>query len=91
MKLRLPAELGIKGMDVCRPFYIQFRMKASGEEFLSALADAVAQEFDPIELVYPGEVPVFDKYDEYLPPELVRKGFAEGVLDLDGLRARILN
>ena len=91
MKLRLPAELGIKGMDVCRPFYIQFRMKASGEVFLSALADAVAQEFDPIELVYPGEVPVFDKYDEYLPPELVRKGFAEGVLDLDGLRARILN
>ena len=91
MKLRLPAELGIKGMDVCRPFYIQFRMKASGEVFLSALADAVAQEFDPIELVYPDEVPVFDKYDEYLPPELVRKGFAEGVLDLDGLRARILN
>ena len=91
MKLRLPAELGIKGMDVCRPFYIQFRMKASGEEFLSALADAVAQEFDPIELVYPDEVPVFDKYDEYLPPELVRKGFAEGVLDLDGLRARVLN
>ena len=88
MKLRLPAELGLKGMDVCRPFYIQFRMKATGDEFLSALSDAVAQEFDPIELVYPGEVPVFDKYDEYLPPELVRKGFAEGVLDLEGLRSR---
>jgi ATP-dependent Lhr-like helicase len=48
IKLRLPASLGIKGMDVCRPYYIQFRMKASGEEFLSALADAAAQEFDPI-------------------------------------------
>ena len=90
MKLKLPASLGIKGMDVCRPYYIQFRMKASGDEFLSALAGAVAEEFDPLELVYPGEVPVFDKYDEFVPPELVRKGFAHGVLDIEGMRDRVL-
>ncbi len=90
MKLKLPASLGIKGMDVSRPYYIQFRMKASGDEFLSALAGAVAEEFDPLELVYPGEVPVFDKYDEFVPPELVRKGFAHGVLDIEGMRDRVL-
>ena len=91
IKRRLPAELGIKGVDVCRPFYIQFRMKATGDEFLSVLAGTVAEEFDPIELVYPGEVPVFDKYDENLPEELVRKGFAEGVLDVEGMRERVLS
>ena len=32
---------------------------------------------------------VFEKYDEYVPAELVRKGFACGVLDLAGLRERI--
>ena len=91
IKLRLPASLGVKGMNVARPYYIQFRMKATADEFLSALADAVAQEFDPMELVYPGEVPVFDKYDENLPEELVRKGFAEGVLDIEGMRDRVLS
>ena len=38
-----------------------------------------------MELVYPKEVPIFEKYDEYLPAELVRKGFAYGVLDIDGM------
>ena len=33
---------------------------------------------------------MFDKYDEYLPYELVRKGFAFGVLDIEGMRNRIL-
>ena len=91
IKLRLPAGLGIKGVDVCRPYYIQFRMRADGDELIEALQGAVAQEFDPLELVYPNEVPVFDKYDEYLPEELVRKGFAHGVLDVEGMRERVLS
>lgn len=90
IKLQLPAHLGIKGVDVSRPYYIQFRMKAGADEFLNALQHAVARDFDPMELVYPAEVPVFDKYDEYLPEELVRKGFACGVLDLEGMRDRVL-
>ena len=91
IKLRLPAGLGIKGVDVCKPYYIQFRMRADGDELIEALQGAVAQEFDPLELVYPNEVPVFDKYDEYLPEELVRKGFAHGVLDVEGMRERVLS
>ena len=90
VKLRLPASLGIKGVDVSRPYFIQFRMRAEAEEFLDALRDAAAQEFDPMELLYPAEVPVFDKYDEFLPEELVRKGFAHGVLDVEGMRDRVL-
>ena len=90
IKLRMPAELGIKGVDVSRPYFIQFRMSADREDFLDALATVFSQEIDPMGLLYPKELPVFDKYDEYLPPELVRKGFAEGVLDVEGARARVL-
>ena len=90
IKLRMPTSLGIKGVDVSRPYYIQFRMAVSAEEFLDALSEALAAEIDPLSLLYPKELPIFDKYDEFLPPELVRKGFAEGVLDVAGARARVL-
>ncbi len=43
-----------------------------------------------MELVYPKEVPIFEKYDEYVPDELVRKGFALGVLDVAGMMDRIM-
>ena len=32
---------------------------------------------DPTALVFSGECPVYDKYDEFLPPELLRAAFAE--------------
>ena len=54
-------------------------MQADAQTFFRILAEEAAQEFDPLELVYPREVPVFEKYDEYVPAELVRKGFALGV------------
>ena len=42
-------------------------------------------------LVYEKEVPVFEKYDEFVPEELVRKGFAYGVLDIEVMRERVLS
>lgn len=91
IKLRLPASLGIRGVDVSRPYFIQFIMKATPEEFFDTLVSEAAKNIDPLKLLYPGEVPVFDKYDEFVPPELVRKGFAYGVLDIDGMRERVLS
>ena len=40
-------------------------------------------------LVYPDEIPLFEKYDEYVPAELVRKGFANGILAVGEMKARI--
>ena len=57
--------------------------------FFQVVKEEAAIDFDPMEIVYPDEVPLFDKYDPYLPEELVRKGFAEGVLDIAGMRARV--
>lgn len=64
-------------------------MKADEKKFFEVLAREAEKDFDPMELVYENEVPLFEKYDEFLPPELVRKGFAYGVLDIDGMKKRI--
>ena len=90
LKIKCAQELGLKGLDPSRPYFMQFRMKADPDTFFEVVASEAEAEFDPIELVYPGEVPYFDKYDEFLPQELVRKGFAEGVLDIEGMRRRVI-
>ena len=64
-------------------------MKASREEFFSVISEMEKIPFDPMELVYPKEVPLFEKYDEFLPAELVKKGFAYGILDIEGMRERV--
>ena len=42
-----------------------------------------------MDLVYKGEVPIFEKYDEFLPEELVKKGFAYGILGINEMKNRI--
>lgn len=90
LKIRCGKRLGLKGLNPSRPYYLQFTMKVSEKEFYRITAEEAAKDFDPIELVYPKEVPVFEKYDEYVPAELVRKGFALGVLDVEGMKGKVL-
>ena len=90
LKIKCAGELGLKGLDPSRPYFMQFRMKADPATFFEVVAAEAETPFDPIELVYPGEVPYFDKYDEFVPEQLVRKGFAEGVLDIEGMRRRVI-
>lgn len=89
LKLKCGAALGLSALDSSRPYFIQFKMKVGKKEFFRILAETERQPLDPLELVYPGEVPVFEKYDEFLPEELVRKGFAYGILGIDEMRERI--
>ena len=91
LKLKCADRLGLKGMDSCRPYYIQFTMKVSPQDFFAILADEAKKEFDPIELVYNGEVPIFEKYDEFLPEILVKKGFAYGILGIKEMKERVLS
>ena len=91
LKIKCADRLGLRNLDSARPFFIQFTMKADEATFFRVLAEEIRKPIDPMELVYPKELPLFDKYDEYLPEELVKKGFALGVLDVDGLREKILS
>ena len=86
LKIKCADRLGLRNLDSARPFFIQ----ADEATFFRVLAEEIRKPIDPMELVYPKELPLFDKYDEYLPEELVKKGFALGVLDVDGLREKVL-
>ena len=90
LKIKCADRLGLRNLGSARPFFIQFTMKADESAFFRVLAEEIRKPIDPMELVYPKELPLFDKYDEYLPEELVKKGFALGVLDMDGLREKVL-
>ena len=90
LKIRCGKRLGLKGLSSSRPYYMQFTMSVTEEEFYKITKEEASVEFDPLELVYPGEVPVFAKYDEFVPEELVRKGFAYGVLEIEEMKRRVL-
>ena len=89
LKIKCATRLGLSNLDSFRPYYIQFRMKAGEDEFFKVIKEEANKSFDPLDLVYPKEIPLFEKYDEYLPPELVKKGFAYGILDFEGVKQRI--
>lgn len=89
LKLRCGSLLGLRSMKSCKPYYLQFCMDADEERFYEVLAQAAKIPFSPMELLYEGEVPYFEKYDLLLPKELIRKGFAYGVLDIEGMLFRV--
>ena len=69
-----------------------FRMEGGNDyELISALADAVKlRGIDRFSLVSSGELPMFEKYDEYIPAELLRKAYAVDKLRSDEAEKRIL-
>ena len=91
LKQRCGKRLGLKGLQSSRPYYMQFTMQVRETQFYEIVREEASVPFDVMELVYPKEVPVFEKYDEYIPEDLVRKGFAYGVLDVETMRRRILS
>ena len=76
-------------MEAFSPYYMTFTMDSDAQAFYAAVTQAARELTDPLTLMYPDEIPDFNKYDRFLPPQLVRKGFACGVLDLDGMQARV--
>ncbi len=86
LRLKCAESLGLRNLDTARPFYMQFNMDADAEDFHAVLKAELVKPIEPLDLLYPNELPLFDKYDEFLPPDLVRKGFAYGVLDVEEVR-----
>ncbi|WP_276804158.1 DEAD/DEAH box helicase [Lactobacillus hominis] len=86
IKIKCGDKLNIRGFNSSRPYFMEFAMDATEEEFFKVLKQEAAKDFDPMDLVYPKEVPVFDKYDEYLPDELIKKEFAYSVLDIKEMK-----
>ncbi len=91
LKRRCAKRLGLKGLSPSRPYYIQFTMQVGETEFYRITREEIMAGIDPMELVSPEEEPVFEKYDPYVPAELLRKGFALGVLDVEDMKRRVLS
>ncbi len=67
---------------------VAFRGAGSGaREFLeNAVADVLASDVDLSALPLPDKVQIENKYNEFIPPELLRKQFVFDFLDADGLK-----
>ena len=71
--------LGISDIESAGCCYITFKARQKdGAVLLSKLGEGILRGgIDPSELVTPSETPVFEKYDDRIPPELLRRAFAE--------------
>ncbi|MDY4409699.1 MAG: DEAD/DEAH box helicase [Prevotella sp.] len=90
LRLKCGPQVGMKGFDSNRPYWMQFTLQTSLDRLLEVMRVEISKPIDPMTLLYPKEKPVFDKYDDRLPVELTRKGFAYGVLDIEGMRRRVM-
>lgn len=73
----------LSAIDYERCYYVTFRMeRGTPEELYSALDSMLdGKTLDTFMLAGSGEDPIFDKYDVYIPSELLREAYAEDRLD----------
>lgn len=84
-------ELGISSIEFEGCNYMTFKLETlDASEWLKKLADKVRREgIDCMALMESGEVPVFEKYDDYIPAELLRRAYAVDRLRSDEVTERI--
>lgn len=84
--------LGISNISYDGCNYICFRLdKGSEAELMEKMKqDIVRNGINCQELVFSGETPILDKYDPYIPSELLRKAYACDRLRADEVEKRIL-
>jgi ATP-dependent Lhr-like helicase len=82
-------EFAISAIESGGSYFITFRMERGNAEMLEDRLVSVARSLASTDiLVSQKELPVFEKYDEYVPAELLRSAFARDRLDLAEIRDR---
>ena len=71
-------------------YYLMFRIeRGDGDALIRAMLERIRREgIDPDSLIAPNECPVYEKYDGFLPAELLRIAFREDKLRTDEIEAR---
>ena len=87
----ISSEFGISGIDYEGCYFIKFRMeRGTPYEFLRCLlAELKAAEKDARSLVKASELPVFEKYDQYIPGELLRSAYSVDKLNVTEAKIRV--
>lgn len=75
----------ISGIEFEGCYYITFKMEKTSPDYLISrlMQDVERYGINPHELVEKGEIPVFEKYDPYIPQELLRRAYATDKLRSD--------
>lgn len=73
------SELGIYDIQSESCYYITFKSRADNAKNLAESIEAIIERdgLDTHELVFSGECPMFDKFDEFIPAELLRDAYAQ--------------
>ena len=84
-------KFNISGIEFEGCYYISFKMEKTSEiQFISRLLEDVERYgINCDALVESGEIPVFEKYDNYVPYELLRKAYAADKLRADEAEEQI--
>jgi ATP-dependent Lhr-like helicase len=84
--------LGIMGVEYEGCYYITFKMSRGNDyELITALAELAEKgEVQGDALVSGKDVPVFEKYDDYVPADLLRQAYAVDKLNTVEASRRIL-
>ncbi len=70
--------------------FITFKYEGDGVgEFIETLHDITSEHIDTLSLVSKSEIPVFEKFDTYIPHELLRHAYAADRLRTDELVQRV--
>ncbi len=88
---QVSSELGISGMDYEGCNYLMFRMERGTDR---TLAECLYRHYAkrsvlPISLVSPKELPLFEKYDQYVPADLLRHAYSVDRLNVEEASMRI--
>ena len=88
----LSKELQITGVEYEGCYFITFKMARGNEyDLIRALSDRVRFGSDSADsLVQESEIPILEKYDDYIPPALLRHAYARDALDFEKAKKRIL-
>lgn len=80
----------LTGMDFEGCYYMTFKLEGGrGDELMRMIFSEIASfGIDTEDLVGPNEAPVYEKYDEYIPAELLRKAYREDKLRTDEIEKR---
>lgn len=82
--------LGLKSVKARSPYFLVVRLgKCSLENLEYEIRSLCDRRLSLNDLIDSEEIPKLQKYDEYIPPELLRKSFVTDYLDLEELAALI--
>ncbi len=76
----------VNKMPWSRAVYLEVIFKGSAEELEWIIMDILHSELNLYELPLPDKIQIEGKYNEFVPPVLLRKQFIEDYLDFEGLK-----